>query len=231
MHVTSRGRRAVGGPSRFGRTVRIASVMATCLTTAALALGLGALPANAESRTITDATGDVRTFTQIDGQDEDEPVDTPTTTPDGDIESVTYTHTSRRFKIAIDYVALERGHDSSGWYFELRGRNGQRRELSMVQDAGEDGVSVHMARSSNYRTVCKGKIRRSVDYAAGRVEVSFPRHCMARPRAVRVAQVGYWLTYSGKNDSTSTFHYDDPQREGGSAQQVGTRFSPWVARG
>ena len=209
--------------------MRLATALAACLTTTALTLGLGALPAQAESRTVTDAAGDVRTFDISEDDNWDEiPVDEASDTPDGDIISATYLHTKRRMSLSVSYADLPRTGALRSWIFRLQGRNGQQRELEVSTGLGA-GLPVEMYRVSNGRRVCRGDIKRHIFYGAKRIEVSFPRHCLGAPLAFRVAHVGVRLELNAPGEN-ARFYYDDPQRTGGSVEQILAKFSPWVSR-
>ncbi len=211
--------------------MRISTALATCLTTAALVLGSAAVPAQAESRTVTDATGDVRTL--VFDEDDDEfgglPPDSASTTSDGDIVSATYLHTRRRMSLSVTYVDLSSTNDVRAWLFRLQGRNGQQRDVE-VSTGFSRGLPVEMRRASNGRRVCRGDIKRHVFYAQKRIEVSFPRYCLGAPLAFRVAHAGLRVKFDESSEVVRYF-YDDAQRNGGSPDQIVTRFSPWVARG
>lgn len=209
--------------------MRLTTVLAACLTTAALGLSLGGAPAHAESRTVTDPAGDVRSFSlSEDDEWEETPEDEASDTPDGDIVSATYLHTQRRMALSISYADLPRSDAFRTWTFHLQGRNGQQRILQAYTGMGS-GLPIEMNRLSNGRRVCRGEIKRHIFYGAKRMDISFPRYCLGAPLAFRVAHVGVRLEFDDRTEDARVY-YDDAQRAGGSVDQVFTRFSPWVRR-
>lgn len=210
--------------------MRLATVLATCLTTTALALSAGVPPAQAASRTVSDPAGDVRTV--VISENEDEALeDQASDTSDGDILKGSYTHSKRRITLKLDYAAIPKSGDYRVFQFLLQGRNGQNRVLSLATGEGISGVQTEMNRLSNGRRVCRGAIKRSIDYSARRVTTSFPRWCLGKPRAFRVASLG--IRIEGLNSDTDEFtvFYDDAHRDGGSFLEERPAWSPWVRRG
>ncbi|SDT13689.1 hypothetical protein SAMN04488570_3629 [Nocardioides scoriae] len=186
-------------------------------------------PVQARSTTSTDPTGDVRTFV-LDETAEDGPIaDSPSDTSEGDVVSSTLSHTRRSVRVRISYAELTSTPDSHGWYFEFRGSNGQKRVVEVATQGGQTKGYARMYRKGNGRQVCKRAIGRTVSYRDDDVLVTFPRRCMETPAQVRMSNVGYWIEDSGSD--TVTFYYDDPLREGGSADDSATTFTPWVKRG
>jgi hypothetical protein len=178
------------------RPVLIRAAVALAAVAAAPFLGIGA--AQAQHITVTDSTGDVRSF--------GDPSPDPTIT-NGDFEWVRYNHRLHRVVVHAKYVDLARPATSnSGLYFASRMRTNE--QIYRVTATFADGsMPAGETVVASRRRVVRCDTNHEIDYALNTIHVSIPRSCLSGPRWVRFTSVH--LTFDRQDET-----YDHPHDDG-----------------
>ncbi len=209
-------------------------VLVRSLTTVlglALVSSLVSSPAHAATKRIPDARGDVVTTTiDFDAPEDEMPVLAPSVVANGDVLWTQLRHSRQRIELTVRYAELRRTNELSSWSFQLRGSNGQRRDLELMAGQLAPRGETELTRPGG-RTVCPRAVRHRLDYGTKTVTVSMPRRCVGSPQSVQVRGLGLWMRGLFEDTSTVEVFLDDLTRTGGTVASLGTRWSPKVRRG
>lgn len=189
----------------------------------ALAAGLillAAPAAQAATLDVTDVTGDVMTAV-LDSSDN--------VTyhrehgAEGDITFARVQHTATQVVVYLRYTQLSVPRQYGVLDYMVEGSNGRRAEVDIETRHGDPQGEANVF-SDRGRT-CALSYR--INYAGDSVSMRIPRRCLGKAKYVRLAHVTARVMVDQSGDS-GTFYYDSPSRDGGTMNQIGKSFTPWV---
>jgi hypothetical protein len=176
--------------------------------TLAVAAGLSVATAGtalAQDLSVTDASGDVYSYTQ-----DTDPGTAEPTVANGDIVKTVFRHTDSRVSARVKFRDLRRrSADAQIEIFRIVTNEGVRRDVALY--AGDSPYrwsgTTEMSRPNGKTVACN--ITHQINYDTNVVTVSFPRTCVSSPRWIQVG------LFSGRmTGGWNTLHLDDAQISG-----------------
>ncbi len=178
-----------------------------------------AAPAGATILDITDDTGDVMTATIT---------DSGTTYhreggAEGDINFARVQHSATQVLVYLRFEQLSVPRQYGGFDYILEGNNGQQREIVLETRHGKPQGTVTIYKPNGKKVSCANAHR--INYAGDSVSLRLNRGCLGTPKYVRMRNVSYQLRTNAENYRV---YYDDPNRNGGTVNQVQSMKTKWV---
>lgn len=175
--------RKLPSPGLARRSTRPFMVAALC----AALLGVAPVTAHAQTFTDRDTVGDVVRFSD---SDTDNIVVPAPLRRLNDVTRTRLAHGASRVAVRVDYGELRRGGDVQGLEIHMVTNEGARRYLQLVAYPRHwtGAAKLYTGRWGAVR--CNG-LRRTIDYGANVMKMSFPRRCASNPRWVKFRAVAY----------------------------------------
>lgn len=177
--------------------------------------------AHADTRDLTDASGDVMTAT-IDDNSEDF-IYHREGGAEGDIVFARIQHTATQVVMYMRYRQLSVPRQYAFFNYVLEGNN---KRMAMVQIETRHADPQGQAFAVGQRGRCAMSYH--INYANDSVTARIGRGCLGRPKYVRLNHLSYRLRVS---DTDLKFYYDNPARNGGTVNQIAAAKTPWVVTG
>jgi len=175
--------------------------------------------AHADTRDLTDASGDVMTATMNDNLDDF--TYHREGGAEGDIVFARVQHTATQVVMYMRYRQLSVPRQYAFFNYVVEGNNGRTAMVEIDTRHGDpQGESFAIGR----RGRCK--MSHHINYANDSVTTRIGRGCLGRPKYVRLNHLSYRLRLT---DDDITFYYDNPARDGGTVNQIAAAKTPWVA--
>jgi hypothetical protein len=188
---------------------------------AGMSLAMSA-PATAATLDLSDVTGDVMTA---------DVTDSGTTYhreggAEGDINFARVSHSATQVLVYLRFEKLSVPRQYGGFDYILEGNNGQEREIIVDTRHGKPQGTVTIINQNGTNVRCATSHR--VNYALDSMSLRVNRGCLLSPKYVRMRNVSYQVRV---NPTTNRIYYDDPNRDGGTINQVQQNKTPWVVTG
>jgi hypothetical protein len=181
---------------------------------ATTALVLAPAAANAETKSHTDATGDV--FVSPESDQNGDNFTPATGRVEGDITAIRVSYRPRAVKVVLRYRQLSRTGLLNFDYLRVRS-NVSVRQVQVTGFKGKWAGAAEMDNANDKKVACSG-LRHTIDYTYDRVTVVIPPSCLGNPRWVRIGAIG------GSLDSAYNTYADDARSSSlGENPVLGTR--------
>ena len=179
-------------------------------------------PAGAAVRDFPDVEGDVMTATMT---------DSGTTYnreggAEGDINFARINHSATQVLVYLRFRQLTVPKQYGGFDYILEGNNGVQREIVIDTRHGKPQGTVSIVKPNGKKVKCAHASR--INYGTDSVSLRLGRGCLRKPKYVRMRNVSY---YARLNADAFRIYYDDPNRDGGTVNQVQQTKTPWVVTG
>jgi hypothetical protein len=178
--------------------------------------------AHAETRDLTDATGDVMTATLTDNSDDF--TYHREGGAEGDIVFARIQHTATQVVMYMRYRQLSVPQQYGFFNYVLEGNN---KRMAVVQIGTRHGAPQGQAFAVNQRGR-RCAMSYHINYANDSVSARVGRGCLGRPKYVRLNHLSYRLRLANED---LKFYYDNPARDGGTVNQIAAAKTPWVVTG
>ncbi len=145
---------------------------------------------------------------------------------EGDINFARIGHSTKQVLVYLRFRQLTVPRQYGGFDYILEGNNGVEREITIETRHGLPQGTVTISTPQGKQVRCAHSHR--INYAGDSVSLRLGRGCLKSPKYVRMRNVSYYARFSA---DSSRIYYDDPNRDGGTINQVQQTRTPWVVTG